>query len=106
MESGVTAVRMVRILGENERGNKETEAAYNHDSVGSFRELPTRKVRGLTRGLIVAAETRPECILMCLMTSAVRERTRGYSLAKVCEMTLWPGKISEMKIRPGWAVRS
>lgn len=84
-ESGVTAVRMVRILGENERGNKETEAAYNHDSVSSFRDLPTRKVRGLTQGLIVAAETRLECILMCLMTSATRERTRGYRTAKVRE---------------------
>lgn len=69
-ESGVDARSNRSGSRRDERGVKETEVTYNHDPVSSFSDLPTRKVRGLTWGLVVAAETRRECVLMCLMMSA------------------------------------
>ena len=68
----------------DECGIKETEAVYNHDHASSFGDLPARKVRGLARGLIVAAETRWKCVLMCLMMGAKRESGHEDTVRQRC----------------------
>jgi len=96
-ESGVSGRSNRSGSRRDECGIKGAEAAYNHDSVSSFGDLPTWKVRGLVRGLVVVAETRRESELIRMMVSAKRERTRGYGSAKVRGVALWPGKIHRAK---------
>lgn len=83
-ETGVNGRSSRLGFGRDECGIKEAEAAYNHDHVSSFGDLPTRTVRGSAQGLVVAAETHRGSVLMCLIMSAKRESGHEDTVRQRC----------------------